>query len=480
MVPRAFLCLLLVAALAKGADLFNDKVAILEPFPREIARGKDLVLKGMVKGAFKGPELILIAPRGKTYLNKDNEITSTDFVFTVRFEEGVGPYRLELIAEGPEATRTAARFTIYYGQKKPAEELEEPPFVGPKTPLTLHERLLEKRFLLLLNAFRERIGCDPVGWNEAVAARAREHAGRMAVAQRRQHRFGTSGGVIDMLQRDGAGESGLSGSATPWGRVTSKRPFDRPAPQLPGPRVWNHVVVENLASDSIEEMFELFFVREAAFRICAADPYCTEIAVGAARTPPPPAPAKGKGTAAPRAPLVYYCICFVQVNETPVIEAQDEAFDDLLKRARSLDPAMLRALGIWGRPRGPREFLERASRDERPEVASGAFDGLLLLDEEKERAEFERIAGRRDEAMKENRYADAVALCEPLREVRFDALIGGAYARIVAAATTAARGEIRALAARPPEERARAAEELKRRARGLGLDAEIDQAVAKS
>lgn len=482
MASRALLGLLLAAAAASAAEILNDKVAVIDPFPREVLRGKTLVLTGSLKGAFRGPELILIAPGGKTYLNRDNVITGGAFTFTVRFDEGVGPYRLELIATNATATRTAARFTVWYGQKQPAEEVEEAPPTGPKTPVTLHERLLEKRFALLLNDFRKRIGCDPVGWNEAVAARAREHAARMAEAGRRQHRFGTVGGVLDMLKLDGAGESGLSGPATPWSRLTSRRPFDRPAPQPPGPRVWNHVVVENLASDSLEEMFERFFVREAAFRICAADPNCVEIAVGTAREPrrQAPPPAKGKtSTVLPPGPLVYYCVCFVQVNETPTIRAQDDFFDDLVRRARAADPALLRALGMWGR-REAADELGRALKDERPEVASAAFDGLLLLDEAKQRSAFERLAERRDEALKGRRYADAIALYEPLRLVQYDATIAAACARAIEDAKKLALAEIRELAAKPPEERASAAADLKRRTRGIGLDAEIDEALAKS
>lgn len=483
MAPRALLGLLLAAAAASGAEILNDRVAILDPFPREVVRGKTLVLKGTVKGAFRGPELILIAPGGKTYLNKDNEIAGVAFTFTVRFDEGVGPYRLELIATNATATRTAARFTVWHGQKQPAEEVEEAPPTGPKTPVTIHERLLEKRFALLLNGFRKRIGCDAVGWNEAVAARAREHAARMAEAGRRQHRFGTVGGVIDMLKRDGAGESGLSGPATPWGGLTSRRPFDRPAPQPPGPRVRNHVVVENLASDSLDEMFERFFVREAAFRICAADPNCVEVAVGAARTPrlpPPPAKTGKTGTAPPPAPLVYYCVCFVQVNETPTIRAQDDFFDDLVRSARASDPELLRALGMWGRAREANDLLGRALKDESPEVASAAFDGLLLLDEAKQRGGFERLAERRDEALKGRRYADAIAPYEPLRLVRYDTTIAAACARAVEETRKLALAEIRELAAKPPEERAPAAADLKRRTKGTGLDAEIDKALANS
>ncbi|MFI5402702.1 MAG: hypothetical protein ACHQ1G_07185, partial [Planctomycetota bacterium] len=193
MVLRVLLGLLVVAAAAKGAELFNEKVGILETFPREVARGKTLVLKGTLKGAYKSPELILIAPRGKTYLNGEQVINGQAFAFTVRFEEGPGPYRLELIARTPEATRSAARFTVYHGVPKPEVEPPEPPPTGPRTPYAIHVRLLEKRFFRLLGDFRKGIECEPVGWNEAVAARAREHAENMAEAHRRQHRFGGNG-----------------------------------------------------------------------------------------------------------------------------------------------------------------------------------------------------------------------------------------------------------------------------------------------
>jgi hypothetical protein len=475
MLARLALILAAAAAATGAEELVNDRVAAVEPFPREVARGKTVVVKGIVKGSFRDPELILIAPNGKTYLNKDNEVSGFRFEFTVRFDEGTGPYRLELIAKAPEATRTALRTTVHHGQRAPPEpEKPEPPPVFPKTPGALHERVLEKRFQRLLNEFRRGIGCDPVGWNEAVAARAREHALRMAVAERRQHHFGGVG-VLEELGKAGAGD-GLSGPATPWGRTNSVRPFDRPAPQRPGPRVWNHVVVMNVASDSLEEMFHRFFVGEAAFRICAADPHCLEVAVGAARTPRPPPP-RGR-TAPPASPLVYYCVCFVQVNEKTVIEQQDAFFEELLARAANLDPDLLRALGSWGRPTAA-DLLERAWKDPRAEVASAAVDALLVLDEEKTRGAVEARLAEDKGLVEAKRYRDALAVHEPFRWVLYDGRFGAGYARVVREATRAARTEIRALRGMKEPERAAAAEELRSRARGLGLDAEIDKALGK-
>ncbi|MHC4732129.1 MAG: CAP domain-containing protein, partial [Planctomycetota bacterium] len=289
MLLRAVGVLAFLAAFAAAAEMFNERVAVLEPFPREVARGKTMKLKGRVKGGFRKPELAIIAPSGKTYLNRDNRIGEHAFTFKVRFGEGPGPYRMEVLAHKTTAIQSAARFTVYYGRKRPPEEKEPPIPKGRKTPRDIHTLLVEKRFLARLNEFRRSVKLDPVGWNEAVAARAREHAVRMAKARRRQHRFGNVG-VREMLGRDGAGPGGASGPDRAWTRLTGVRPFDRPAPQPPGPRVRNHVVVFILALDSLEEMFERYFVREAAFRLCALDPYCIEVAVGAARSPRKPAP----------------------------------------------------------------------------------------------------------------------------------------------------------------------------------------------
>jgi len=472
--PRALLGVLLLTAMATGTELFNEKVAVLDTFPREVPRGKTLVLTGTCRGAYRAPELILIAPRGKTYLNGEQEINGPAFTFKVRFEEGPGPYRLELIAHTPDATRSAARFTIYHGVPKPEVEPEEPPPTGPRTPTTIHVQLLEKRFLRILNEFRKGIDCDPVGWNEAVAARAREHAARMAEAERRQHRFGGTG-VPEMLKKDGAGPSGLSGPADPWGRINEERPFPPPSPGPPGPRVFNRVVVQLVSGDSLEEAFERYFVREPAFRICAADPHCLEVGIGAARVPVAP-PTTGKPPT-PEGPVVFYCVCFVQVNEKPVIRAQDEAFDALLRRGRDKDPEVLRALGRWGRPRALR-LVQGALDDPRPEVAAAAFDGLLLLDEEKARAEFERRTAPRDNALQQCRYADAVALFEPFRWVLFDKDIATAYENTVREAQAAAGRELKAIVDGPPAEQASRAADLKRRVTGLGMDGQIDKALA--
>ena len=60
--------LLLAAAAASPAEILNDRVAVLEPFPREVLRGKTLVVKGVVKAPFKDPELILIGSGSEVHL----------------------------------------------------------------------------------------------------------------------------------------------------------------------------------------------------------------------------------------------------------------------------------------------------------------------------------------------------------------------------------------------------------------------------
>ncbi|MHC4670799.1 MAG: CAP domain-containing protein [Planctomycetota bacterium] len=479
MLLRALGAWVLAAATAVGGEHFNPRVAVLDPFPREVGRGRKLTLKGVVKGAYRVPELIIIAPDGTTYLNRDNAIGEYDFTFTVRFEEGPGPYRLELIARKSTAIKSAARFTVYHARRKPPQEKEPPPPQGRKTPQDIHPYLVEKRFWRRLNDFRREIKLARVGWNEAVAARAREHAVRMAEAERRQHRFGNVG-VREMLGESGAGPGGLSGPDRPWSRLTGVRPFKRPAPQPPGPRVRNHVVVFVVASDSLERMFEQYFVREAAFRLCALDPYCVEVAVGAARTPPRP-PARPKPRKAPfartttrRPPgLVYYCICFVQVNDKTILADQDRAYAALRKRAATRDPSALRHLGLWGRGGKALPLLERARGDGRPEVAAAALDGLLLLDEARARAELDRRAQHKEDLLARKRYGEAAALYAPLRHVRYDGMIQRAAARVATDADRAARNELRGIRQLEEPQRSQRLRALAPRVEGLPVADEV-------
>jgi hypothetical protein len=472
MVRRILLALAAFGAAGAAEELFNAKVARIEPFPREVARGKKVVVRGVILGNFETPELILIAPNGKTYLNEDNQVTGRDFTFTVRFEEGAGPYRLEVIVRKYETIKSAMRVTVWHGAKRPPEDREPPPPEGPPTPRDHHPRLVERHFLARLNRFRAQLDLPPVGWNEAVAARAREHAQRMAEAEKRLHRFGSIGGVDDMLKRDGAGP-GLSGPAEPWPRVTSLRPFARHAPQPPGPRATNHVVPFVLADDSLERMFEQYFVREAAFRICAADPNLVEVAVGCARTPPPP-PRPGHSVAPPVQALVYYCVCFVQLNDITVIRDQDAAYREVLERAEAREPDVLRALGAWGRGEAV-PLLREAWKDERPEVAAAAFDALLLLDEEKARKELHGLAARSLAIQREGRYAEALAMLRPYALVTYDAALPRSTANRRREAEASARDELRKIRKLPEPVRAEGLAELRARCEGLDVIEAIDR-----
>lgn len=466
---RVVVALALLASLAAAGEMFNERVAALEPFPREVARGKTMKVEGRVRGGYRRPELAIIAPSGKTYLNRDNRVGEHTFTFKVRFGEGPGRYRLEVLARKATAIRSAARFTVYYGCKPPKKEEEPPPPRGRPTPSDIHPLLVEKRFVARLNEFRRSFGLDAAGWNEAVAARAREHAARMAKANRLQHRFGNLG-VREMLAEDG------------WTRLVGVRPFDRPAPQPPGPRVRNHVVVFTVADDSLEKMFEQSFVREAAFRLCALDPHCVEVAVGTARPArkPPEKPPPGAIHIVRRGPrLVYYCICFVQVNDKTLIRAQDEAYAALLEEAEARDPQDLRRLGVWGR-RGARAraLVDRALKDERPEVFAAAFDALLLLDERRARAELDRLAERKEAALEDGRYAEAAAFFAPFRGVLYDGKVAGAADRVAKAAQRAVRRELREIRKLEGKERTAGLESLLRRVAGLAVAKEVERALA--
>ncbi len=474
---RVLAIALLAASLARAGEEFNSKVAAIDEFPREVRRGEKLTLKGTVKGAYRTPELILIAPNGKTYLNRDNVIGPYDFTFEVRFDEGVGPYRIEIMVRKENSYESAAQFTVWHGTPRGEREEMLPPPTGAPTPREHHPRLIEKHFRTRLNEFRNRLSLPPVEWNEAVASRAREHADRMAEAQRRVHGFGALGGPLEHLEREGARAGDHAGPSDPWPNLTSVRPFEKPAPRTRGPRVWNHVVTFVLAAESQEAMFETFFVREAAFRLCAADPNCVEVAVGAARTPPPPPRAAPKGTKTTARvvadPLVYYCVCFVQVNDRTILRAQEKAHEDLLREAGAGEPDLLRRVGVWGRGGKAVRLLTERLGAERDATGAAAFDGLLLLAEGAAREaagarlrEAEAMSGR-------GGYREAALHVQRLLDVTYDTTLCRDAQRLLDAADRAILDEARATRNLPEAERAAALRDLLDRSLGLPASEQV-------
>jgi len=472
MALRLLLLIALLASAAPAGEVFFERVGSLEPFPRVVARDKELVLRGTLKGAYRSPELILIAPDGATYLNRDNRVANAAFRFTVHFEHGPGAYRMEILAHKPSSIRSLARFSVAYARSRLPRDKNLPPPAGDPAPQAISPRLVEKRLARILNRFRKKSGLKQAGWNEAVAARAREHAARMAATATMPHRFGGVGGVREMLARDGAGPGGFSGPTTPWTALTGERPFPRPALQPPGPRVRNHVTVFLGNDPSPEAWFERFFVREAAWRLCALDPNCVEIAVGAAR-PPPKKVRLNNRTLVQRSPDLYYCVCFVQVNDATIAQRQNRAYAALLKRAGRREPAVLRAVGRWGRPGEGRSLLKRALYDPRPEVSSAAFDGLLLLDEPRTRKALRRRADGAARKIRSKRYGAYAARWRPLTQVAYDTTISAHARRAATDADHAARAELGEILKQQEPARTRALQDLLARAKGLPVAAEI-------
>ena len=108
-------------------EYFIEKVAEFEPFKRRVARGRKFKIRGELKNRFQNPQLVLIAPNGKTYLNDKNNINGANFTFEVQFKEGKGTYRCELMAESKNRVMSAARFHLHYGIRTPKTIPSWPP-----------------------------------------------------------------------------------------------------------------------------------------------------------------------------------------------------------------------------------------------------------------------------------------------------------------------------------------------------------------
>ncbi|MEM8883954.1 MAG: hypothetical protein AAGD14_07800 [Planctomycetota bacterium] len=452
LLPLLLLCL---GQPAFGEELFNKKVAVLEPFPREVKTNKAFHLRGKRMGAYKTPELILIAPNGRTYKNFEGVFGEYRFDFDVQFLFGPGPYRMELILRSNRGVKSAARFTVWYGRRKPKVDKREPLPDPVLDDPAFHPWLLEKQFLRRVHALRKEVGVKRLGWNEAAAARARDHASKMARADRRVHKFGGRG-AKEWLAVDGAGKwAPGSGPDTGWPRVSSVRPFDRPVLMPAGPNVTNRVVQFVLAGEAQNVVFERYIAREAAFRLVATDPYCLEVGIGAAR------PEKGRA--------IYYCICFVQVNVRATHEAQEAAYRTMLDEAKRLDPKRLRRLALWSRTRGAESIFRSALRSKDVQVRAAGWDGLLLLDEVEARGRIEKEAAKAQRARDGKRWGTAYRLYAALAATAMDGRLATRCAKQRRAIEKAAEAELAAIDAAPAEKQASLRRDLRRRTAGMPI-----------
>ncbi|MFB3066519.1 MAG: CAP domain-containing protein [Planctomycetota bacterium] len=463
-------------------ELFRPKVTRIDKFPRQVARGKKVRFAVRVLRGFNTPRLVCIAPNGKTYVVENHPdpdapaVRTYDhpfFGYDIPFDEGKGPYRFELNVHSKTGSMYAARFTIYSGVLQPPESRLRPAAEGPPISKDLHPRLIEKRLMHMINEGRRRLGLKPLVWNEEVASRAREHASLMSQAGRSLHKFGGKG-IREMLQ-DGGGTGELWSERTGlWRRVRARIPFHPYNPRPPEDSPLNYVAVHVLAEPSLEMLYEKYYVREPIFRIFAADPNGREIAIGAAWEP--------KARKLKDDARVFLAVAFVQVNNTLLQKRHANAWAaayDYTRRHK--DPRRLRALAVWDRRKKTIALLKPLLRRQTPEVAGAALDGLLLVDEDTTRREFERALDRSRAHLKYRRYGQAAAVWPSWKYVSYDRALAVQAVATIAQCDRAALAELREIQALQDEaERTARLRELRKRCDGLPVAARIDKALQES
>jgi len=446
-----------VATAARSEEYINTRVGIVNEFPREVARGKQLMISGQLKGKYRTPELVIIAPNGRTYLNQKGTVTPTTFAWDAELTEGTGVYRMEILCHTHVATQSVARFFVWHGKRKPKNWTEPPIPQEPQTPAEWHPRLIEKRTMDAINELRKKIKLKPAAWNEAVASRAREHADRMARAKRSVHAFGKLG-IRDMLRKDGAGKNApTSGPDHGWPGLTSTRPFSNYNLRPPVDDPPNHVIVNVLRGVSLTALMERYYAREPGFRLLAADPHLVEVGIGCAR------PKSGNPHE------VYYCICWVQVNNRDVKNWQDAAYRVLLDAVPGGEPELLRRMAVWKRPKKSTKLLRAAIRSDTPARIGAGWDGFLLVDEDDARKQIDKAMKAARANLKRGKFGDAFLALGGLAAITYDRSLAeqpGILRTEVELAAETALEEIRTL---PEEDQARKLADFRKRCHGMPI-----------
>ena len=178
-----------------GSDvalLIGAVEAKLEDFPRTVAPGGTLELKGEVDARFERASVFATDPAGET---REIGMTSRDIAATLRFPQ-TGTYLLEVMGYGASGPVVLMNVPIRVGVP---EEAESDASVEVDPNLTPEQARAE--LLALLNAEREKHGLRPVELDAELGAIALAHSEDMAAHDFFGHVSPNTGGPEDRVRK---------------------------------------------------------------------------------------------------------------------------------------------------------------------------------------------------------------------------------------------------------------------------------------
>jgi hypothetical protein len=393
-----------LAALA-GDEVFHPEIAIVSPFPREIAPGGSITFGVEMRRGYFSPVFSVTRPSGETkYLRPIREEGPSNVEFDILFDAGPGAYRLELVADSAKGDRSAAQFTVWAGVPVPAEgevdrrrpEEEYPPERADEDPIRL-----ERDLFRVINAYRAGRSLVPYPWLEPAAILARDHLRDYLALSPRPAEF------LHVIPGKGCIADRFT-DVYRWPRTVRKFPVENPEI---GPEAVSYCSESLAAPRSLEWLFREYFLRESAFRAPLVSTFPSHAAVGIVR--------EDKGG------RLYTATVVVQVNSTRVRSALDDEWQNAValeeREREGTDRAeFLRRLGRLSDPRGKRLFERRLlSRD--PAVRAGALDALFLTDPAAAREFVEKQNLRLLRARRTERYGETRPVLDTFMQVRYDA-----------------------------------------------------------
>lgn len=170
----------------------------VEPVPRALATGDQVIIAGHLRPAFRSPEVLITPPRGAVE-RPATKAQRNAYSARLACSRGDGAYQVEITGQDERGPRVLANFPVYCGVAPPATFATE----EVMAPATTDPAQLERQLLELLDRDRRAARLPPLVRDTRLAEVARQYSREMAETGEVAHVSPRSGNVIDRVRRAG-------------------------------------------------------------------------------------------------------------------------------------------------------------------------------------------------------------------------------------------------------------------------------------